>query len=83
MYNTTGFKANIIEEKKFELRTISKKYRIPEEKVFELYIKLIRRGRTEETAIQIIVAALSGKTPCSQESTLTFWSLLLPCSIIL
>ncbi len=55
---------DIKEEERVKLTTISRQYRIPEDRVFETYIALIRQGRTEEAAGQIIIAALEGKPPC-------------------
>ncbi len=65
MYNLTKeLKENINNKDKIEIDKISKKYRIAEEKVYDIYTKYIRRGRTKKETRQIIIGALSGEPTC-------------------
>ncbi len=57
-------KTNINEKDKTEIRNISKRYRIPEERVFAAYVTLISRNWTYSDARRIILAALEGEPAC-------------------
>ncbi len=65
MYNLTkGLKEKMNNRDKIEINKISKQYRVPEEKVYDIYTKFIRRGRTKTETRQIIIGALSGEPTC-------------------
>ncbi len=65
MYNLTkGLKEKMNNRDKIEINKISKKYRIPEEKVYDIYTRFIRRGRTKTETRRIIIGALSGEPTC-------------------
>ncbi len=59
---------DIKEEERVKLRTISRQHRVSEDRVFATYTALIRQGKTEEAARQIMIASLEGKSPCDRIS---------------